>query len=196
MADGGGRGSRRGAASALSWGVVLQRRVDRLGDRNVSIAIDATAQSDQLATVQTQLVQMTDFNTKLADAVGSQDAVLDIVSQPDVRRIPMNGTATAPTASGRYLWSETENLGALVATNLPSLPEGQAYQMWAVYPDRWVAGGTFATDAGGHGQLVVRKPDAAAPESDPPLWFCVTIEPTPVATRDDRHHGAAKRQLK
>ncbi|MDP9236492.1 MAG: anti-sigma factor [Chloroflexota bacterium] len=165
----------------LTWGLVLQRRVDRLGDRNASITVDATAQSDQLATVRTQLVQMTDFNSKLADTVASQDAVVEIVSHPDVRRIQMNGSAAAPAASGRYLWSATEEIGVLVASNLPPLGQGKTYQWWVVYADRWVAGGNFSVDGSGHGQLIVRKSDGVA-DADAPLWFCVTAEP--LAGRD------------
>jgi Anti-sigma-K factor rskA/Putative zinc-finger len=170
----------------LTWGIVLQRRVNRLGDRNASIAVDATAQSDQLATVRTQLVQMTDFSSKLADTVGSQDAVVEIVSQPDVRRIQMSGSTASPQASGRYLWSPTEEMGALVASNLPPLNPGQTYQWWAVYPGRWVAGGNFGVDGSGHGQLIVRKSDGVA-DTDAPLWFCVTAEST---TGGDHPTGA------
>jgi hypothetical protein len=161
------------SVGGLTWGVVLQRRVDRLGGRNASVAVDATAQSDQLATVRTQLTQMTDFNGKLADTVGAQDAIVEIVSQPDVRRIPMNGSPAAPAASGRYLWSASEKMGALVASNLPPLPSGSVYRWWGVYQDRWVAGGDFTVDSSGRGRLVVRKTDA---DADTPSWFCVTLE--------------------
>ncbi len=163
--------------AGLSWGVFLQRRVDGLGARNATVRVDATAQSDQLATVRTQLVQMTDFNQKLADSVGSQDAVLDVVSQTDVRRIQMEGTSRAPQANGRYLWSSSEQLGALVATGMPALTPGKTYQMWMVYESRWVPGGSFAVDANGRGQLIVRKATPDTRDDGEPLWFCVTIEP-------------------
>jgi hypothetical protein len=163
-------------AGTLVWGVGLQRRVDRLSNTNATVRNDASAQSDQLATVRTELVQMTDFNSRLAQSVGSQDAVIQIVSQPDVRRTQMEGTAAAPEASARYLWSASQNMGALVAANLPPLADGATYQMWAVYKDRWESGGRFAVDRAGSGKLLVDQIEPS-PDGDAPLWFCVTVEP-------------------
>jgi hypothetical protein len=128
----------------LSWGVVLQRRVDTLSARNAAVRDE-------------------------------RDAVLSIASRPDLLRIEMTGTSAAPASSGQYLWSSTEALGALVAENLPPLPEGKTYQLWAVYADKWVSGGRFPVDAEGNGSVILR-PSGDAPGGKP-LWFCVTVEP-------------------
>lgn len=168
--------------AVFAWGLVMQRRVDRLDDRNAALRADATAQSDALARMHTELQQMTDFNTRLAGTVDTQDAILDIVTQADVRRTPMTGTAAAPGASARYLWSPTQEAGALVARGLPALGEGQAYQMWVVYPGMWVSGGTFTVDASGAGRLVVRVAEQGEPAGAAPSWFCVTVEPAGGAT--------------
>lgn len=160
----------------FAWGIVMQRRVDRLDERNATLRTDATAQSSELAKVHTELQQMTDFNARLAGTVGTQDAILDIVTQPDVRRTPMTGTAAAPRASARYLWSPAQEAGALMAQDLPPLGAGQTYQMWVVYADNWVGGGGFTVDASGAGRLVVRTAERGEPAGAAPSWFCVTIE--------------------
>src|ERR1700682_4494982 len=84
---------------ALAWGGYLQTQVSGLHDREARVGADATAQSNQFATMRTELVQASARNVSLGD---SEDAVLDIVSQADMKRLPMNGTSAAPAATGRY----------------------------------------------------------------------------------------------
>jgi anti-sigma-K factor RskA len=149
----------------LSWGAFLQRRVDTLSARDSAVRADATAQSARLASVRDE-----------------RDVVLSIASRPDLLRLEMTGTGAAPASSGQYLWSSTEARGALVAENLPPLPEGKSYQLWAVYAEnKWVSGGRFPVDAEGNGSVIVR-PGGDAPGGKP-LWFCVTVEPVPDGAR-------------
>jgi len=167
-----------GFAAAFVWGFAMQRRVDTLEQHNASLRTDATAQSAELATVRTDLSKATAFSAGLADTVGVQDAIVDLVTEPDVRRTVMTGTTMAPGATGRYMWSPSREAGALVATNLPQLDAGQAYEMWVVYPDRtWVSGGQFTADASGAARLVVKPAGNDEPGDAKPAWFCVTIEP-------------------
>jgi anti-sigma factor RsiW len=160
------------------WGVAMQRRVDTLEHHNASLRTDATAQSAELATVRTDLRKATEFSASLAGTVSVQDAIVDLVIEPDVRRTVMTGTAMAPEAAGSYMWSPSREAGALVATNLPKLDAGQAYQMWVVYPDKsWVSGGQFTPDSSGVARLVVKPAGNEEPDDAQPAWFCVTIEP-------------------
>jgi anti-sigma factor RsiW len=166
-------------AGVIAWGGYLQTRVNDLEDRDVRAQGAATAQSSQFATMRTELVQASAQNVSLAS---NQDAVLDIVSQADVQRLPMSGTSMAPSASGRYIWSRTGGLGALVASNLPPLPEGQSYSMWVVYENAWINGGSFTVDASGGGHLIVR--DLADGQDHGAFrGFAVTVEPSTGATK-------------
>lgn len=167
-----------GFAAAFAWGFVMQRRVDTLEQHNAALRTDATAQSAELATVRTGLSKATEFSTSLAGTVSVQDAIVDLVTEPDVRRTVMTGTAMAPDATGRYMWSPSREAGALVANNLPPLAAGQAYEMWVVYPDKtWVSGGQFTPDSSGVARLVVKPAAHDEPGEAAPAWFCVTIEP-------------------
>jgi anti-sigma factor RsiW len=159
---------------ALAWGGYMQTQVSDLQDHNARARTDATAQSNQFATMRTELVQASASNVSLAT---NQDAVLEIVSQADVKRMPMSGTDAAPSASGRYIWSSAGGLGALVASKLPPLPEGQSYCMWIVYANVWVNGGLFMVDDTGAGRLIVRD---LADGADRGAFrgFAVTVEPS------------------
>jgi len=138
------------SAGALTWSAYLQRRVDDLERANDRVQASAAA----------------------------QDQLVEIAVQPDAERVAMQGAGPAANASGGYLWSPGREVGALVADGLPPLAEGQAYQMWIVYKDRWVSGGTFTVDASGHGRLVVKADEGSAADASAPLWFCVTVEPS------------------
>lgn len=164
---------------AMAWGGYLQTQVNDLHDSEARAQVAATAQSNQFATMRTELVQSSAQNVSLAN---NQDAVVDIVSQADVKRVPMSGTALAPDASGRYIWSRTDGLGALVVSNLPPLPEGKSYCMWVVYENAWTNGGLFTVDATGAGRLVVRNIGEA---SDRGAFhgFAVTIEASTGVTK-------------
>ncbi len=156
----------------IAWGGYLQSQVGDLRDRNATIGVAATVQSSQFATMRTELVQA---SAATSNSSAAQDAVFDIVSQPDVRRTSLNGTASAPAAMGRYVWSPTGDVGAFVATKLPQLAEGKAYCLWLVYDDGWVYGGLFSPDAAGTGRLVVHDfADIAA--HGRLRGFAVTIE--------------------
>lgn len=168
---------------ALAWGGYMQTQVSDLQDRNARAGTDATAQSNQFATMRTELVQASASNVSLAT---NQDAVLEIVSQADVKRMPMSGTDAAPSASGRYIWSRAGGLGALVASKLPPLPEGKSYCMWIVYANAWVNGGLFTVDDTGAGRLIVRDVGDGA-DRGAFRGFAVTIEPS---TGTKKHTGA------
>jgi hypothetical protein len=168
---------------ALAWGGYLQTQVSDLHDREARIRTDATAQSSQFATMRTELVQASAKNVSLGS---DQDAVLDIVSRPDLQRLPMSGTTAAPTASGRYIWSRSGGLGALVASNLPALADGRAYCLWVVYENAWIRGGTFGVDQTGSGRLIVH--DLGNGQDHGAFrGFAVTIEPSTATTQ---HSGA------
>ncbi len=171
------------AAGGLAWGIATQRRVDDLEERNVRISAAATEQAGEMAQLRAALQEMAGADARLASSVHMQEAIVDVVSQPDMRRTAMTGTDAAPAASARYLWSPSEQLGTLVASELPALPEGGVYRMWAVYRGgRWIATGDFTADADGGGHLVVRGDEGDEPPGDALLWFCVTIEPAGATT--------------
>jgi hypothetical protein len=160
------------AAGLLAWSAYLQSEVNDLSHQNDSVAAAATSQGAELATLRTELTFARSFT---ADLATTQDAMVKIMSQDDMSKTPLDGTGAAPDASGRYVWSATERLGALVATGLPALEQGETYQLWAVYERAWKPAGTFAVDHEGSGRLVVSNLSGGG--SGRLIGFAVSIEP-------------------
>ncbi|MBI5284989.1 MAG: anti-sigma factor [Chloroflexi bacterium] len=171
------------SAGGLAWGIATQRRVDDLEERNVSISAAATEHAGEMTQLRAALQDMAGAEARLASSLSMQEAMVYVVSQPDMRRTAMTGTDAAPAASARYLWSPSEQLGTLVATALPALPEGGVYRMWAVYRGgRWVATGDFTSEGDGTGHLVVRGDEGDELPDEALVWFCVTVEPAGAGT--------------
>jgi hypothetical protein len=171
-------------AGLLGWVAYLQSQVGDLKDRNAAVRADATAQAGRFATVTTELQAMASANGDLAR---TQDVMLELMSQPDVRGMDLAPAGDAPSATARYVWSRSSETGALVARDLPPLPEGQSYCMWLVYENAWVVGGIFRPDADGTGHLIVQNIDGGDDAGRGRFrGFAVTIEPS---TGAQRHTG-------
>lgn len=156
-----------------AWGVNAQNELNDLEDSQaVALASASTAES-QYATVSTQLVMASDVNSELAE---TQDAVTEIVTQPDALRVSMEGTGEAEDSSARYVWSSDAGMGSLVARSLPPLDEDKTYCLWLVYETDWVLAGTFDVDAEGTGRLIVKDLEIAS-ASGTLRAYAVSIEP-------------------
>jgi hypothetical protein len=163
------------AIAAVAWGSIAQMRMDDARDQRATIAVQATADAALLSDARTQVVTLIDARAELDDTIAEQSAVLEIVLRPDTESVALEGTAIAPSASGRCVWSRTQALGAFVAENLPTPPRGKAYHMWLVYERAWINGGSFDIDEEGRGHLILRR-IWGAQEAGELLGFAVTIE--------------------
>jgi len=170
-------------AGLAVWAAYMQTEVNGLRDENARVSAGATQQSEKFATASSQLVQMS--SARREDLLAA-DAITEIVSQDDVARLTMEGTAAAPGASGRYVWSRTVQMGALVARDLPPAPEGMRYCMWLVYENDWVVGGQFDVDEDGNGRVVIRDLEIDAAETGRLKGFAVSVEP---AGKVSKHTG-------
>ena len=161
---------------AAGWAVYAQTRMNDLENENARISEDATAVSDNLAAARVELVDVASRSQSQASTIDTQNRVLNIAFQPDVVWTTLDATEDAPGATGRCVWSRTQELGAFLADNLPPAPYGQAYRMWVVYERKWVGGGTVEVDDQGRGQLIIKrvwpKEDYGAFEG-----YAVTLEP-------------------
>jgi anti-sigma factor RsiW len=163
--------------AVVGWGAYMQAQVHHLDGQNASIGAHATEASSELAAVRTQLAETASVQEGVGDTLQTQQAVIDVMSQPDVRRTQLVGTQTAPSAGGRYLWSDAEQMGAFVGWSLPALPEGSVYRLWVIYEAQWVRGPAFGIDDQGRGQAIVRRLDASSAQRGELRGFAVTVEP-------------------
>jgi hypothetical protein len=158
----------------VGWGAYNQNQIDDLEGQNSLLAVDATAQANRFATVNTQLIITQQDANDLAEKT---DAVTEIVNQPDAVRLSLDGTAVAPQASGRYVWSRMAGAGALVVQDLAPLPTDKAYCLWLIYEGDWVLAGQFTVGEDGSGRLIVDDLNIP-PDTGPLRAFAVSIEPT------------------
>jgi anti-sigma-K factor RskA len=108
---------------------------------------------------------------RLEAELAAQRALTSLVSHTDTDAVPLKGTGAAGRADGWVAWSPSRKSGFLVVHNLPSLPAGKQYQLWAITGQQPSPAGVFDVDAIGHAALVVRA------EVDRPELFAITAEP-------------------
>jgi anti-sigma-K factor RskA len=171
----------------ISWGTIVQRQVNDLQSRNDDLRVSATFQTNQFGTAHTQIMQASAVNANLAT---TQDAMFEIVAQPDVKGIQLAATNAAPQASAHYVWSRAGDLGALVARDLPALGDDKTYCLWVVYENAWKVGGVFNIDDAGVGRVVIRDLGDDDAANGAFRGFAVTIEPRGVeSTQATPHHS-------
>jgi hypothetical protein len=78
-----------GAIGAASWGAVMQSRVNDLEGQNATLSAGATAQSRAFEEVSA-------LEATHSETIATQDAMLEVVLQPDAQRTDLSGTAMAP----------------------------------------------------------------------------------------------------
>jgi anti-sigma-K factor RskA len=125
----------------------------------------------ELATTRDRLATAESLRASAERTAGEASSRLAILASGDSVAIPLAGQAASPNATGRVLWSPTRGV-VFVANNLPALPQGRVYQLWAVASPAPV--GIALVRPGGAGQA-----DAIAtiPAGVAPTAFALTIEP-------------------
>jgi anti-sigma-K factor RskA len=127
-----------------------------------SAAADLRARAQQVADLQALLAQrekqirvLTENRNDLTNRLQLAQArategnrILEVLSLPNTRLIPVPGTDVAPGATGYALLAENNRV-VFHANNLPALPAGRVYQLWLIrgQAPQIVSGGIFNLDA-------------------------------------------------
>jgi hypothetical protein len=108
-----------------------------------------------------RLALVEEDRASLRAAMGERDAMIDELSNPDVRVIDMAaGEPQAP--SGRMYWNASQGQWIFFAHHLQPLRPGRDYQLWVITPEGPRAADVFKVDSIGH--AVVRMKHDIAPE--------------------------------
>jgi len=169
------------AVLVLSWGISLQRAIDRQNADNAAIAavVEASAkQIQQLASAGVNMQQSEDLRQQLQTTLAEQELVIAISADPRAEVSSLEATSAGHGASARFLWSTETGAGVLVAKSLPDLPIDSVYQVWVDDGQTLVPGGTFLPDENGGAQKVVRP---ATPVTTP-VRVSVSVVPSGGAT--------------
>jgi anti-sigma-K factor RskA len=113
------------------------------------------------------------------DNVSFNDELASVLEQPDARVIDLQVKGDQ-AGSFKVAWSAAMGKAALIGENLPTTPDGKAYELWLVTPKETMA--MYVLDPAKNGTV---HRTFAAP-ADPSAW-AVTVEPeagVAVATGD------------
>lgn len=108
----------------------------------------------------------------LRRARSQQEEIAALLRLPGVKVASLAGSDMARNAGAVVLFDPESNKAWLYAYNLPLLPAGKVYQLWAI-DDKPVSAGTFSPDAGQKGRLMVKN----LPDLSHAKKFAVSLEP-------------------
>jgi len=139
--------------------------------------------STEAAELRDQLIQreaeLDDVRNQLAQREGSlqrlarqNEEFSGFFKNPSSKVVSLAGSDIAKTAGAFLLFDPVTKKAWLYAFNLPALPSGKVYQLWAI-DDRPVSAGVFGVDTGQKGRMMIKS----LPEFSRMKKFAVTVEP-------------------
>ena len=112
-------------------------------------------------------------NTAIKRELASKNEFIQLVNTPGARVSELQGIDLGAGATAKLAHDRTGH-AMLMASRLPNVPAGKAYQLWFIVPNRPpVPGKTFVPDNTGNAVLKDEVPEAAVDAK----VFAITVEP-------------------
>ncbi len=73
---------------------------------------------------------------------------LNVMTNKYAQPVVLNGTPHAPDALAKIFWMKNTGQVYIDPTNLPQVPEGKQYQLWAIIDGKPIDGGMITTEKG------------------------------------------------
>lgn len=124
---------------------------------NVSLNNKLTDQRAENLNLEKQLLEKETRLAALNEELGAQTEALAFLENPNVVIINMVKTEPGLKAVGRVLWNTEEDEALFYGINLPQVPEGKTYQLWAIAEDTPKSAGTFKVDNNGNNVLMIKS---------------------------------------
>ena len=159
-------------ASASLVRTRYEARLDQLAGEAAGLRAELAAQVQTVSDLRRRLDEQDKTLTLVKAQAAEQERTLALLGDPETRLVSLAGLAPRPQAEARIIWNARAG-GLLVAADLPLLPEGKIYELWAIAGGKPLPAGLFGVDAEGKGRLVV-APLAGVATVD---VFAVTLEP-------------------
>ena len=96
---------------------------------------------DELQIAQQKLEQQDKYNQAMASDI-------NVMTDKNARPVVLNGTAMAPEALAKIFWMKNNGQVYIDPSNLPQVPEGKQYQLWAIVDGKPVDAGMITTEKG------------------------------------------------
>jgi hypothetical protein len=153
--------------AALSLGGLLFTRSELMSTRS-----ELSAMRDQLAEWQTRVADAERNAASTRTELVTYRRALDVITSQDLLQVSLQGVTPADRAQGKAFISRSLNAVIFSARDLPALPTGRVYQLWAIAGGQPISAGVFEPDPQGRGQIVSELSLA-----EPPAAIAVTLEP-------------------
>jgi hypothetical protein len=124
----------------------------------------------ELARMRAQLAQLE--QATLRKAIDQRDELVPFLRSPHIKVVALHGSEMAKSAGALLLFDPESKKAFLYAFNMPALPAGKIYQLWAIL-DKPISAGIFGTDTGQKSRLVIRR----IPEFGHITKFAISLEP-------------------
>ena len=112
-------------------------------------------------------------NNALQEQLANTQEFQQLVNTPGARMTELKGTDVGAGAIAKLVY-DNNGRAMLLAGNLPSVPQGKAYQLWFIVGNNPpMPGKTFVPDSEGKGVLKDQMPEAALNSA----VFAITLEP-------------------
>ncbi len=146
----------------------VTNRIGSLAElRNTLVSREA-----ELTQLRQQLAQREQGTASLRKALAQRDDMLAFLRSPHVKVLSLAGLERAKSAGALLLYDTDSKKAFFYGFNMPSLPAGKTYQLWAIV-DKPVSAGTFGTDAGNKSLLAIKS----LPDPSRITKFAVSLEP-------------------
>ena len=93
-----------------------------------------------------EMANMKNENQSKNLAIQNMQQKLDVVANPDMKKIVLAGVEKHPEAKAIVLWDANSKDVYLSVNNLPKAPEGMQYQLWAIEDGKPVSAGMYSED--------------------------------------------------
>lgn len=169
----------QGSARVAALQTELQQREQTLGSLKSALeqrTTEAAELRDQLVQREAELddahTRLTQHESSLQRLARHSEEFAGLFKNPASKVVSLSGSEMAKSAGAFLLFDPTTKKAWLYAFNLPALPSGKVYQLWAI-DDKPVSAGVFGLEAGQKARMVMKN------MSDFPRMkkFAVTMEP-------------------
>jgi anti-sigma-K factor RskA len=146
----------------------VEHRIGTVSDtRNKLIEKEA-----ELDVVREELAKREQETAGLRKALTQRDDMLTFLRSAHVKVVSLTGVESAKSAGAFLLYDKETKKAFFYAFNMPPLPPGKTYQLWAIV-DKPMSAGTFRTDSGQKSRVVLKD----LPDLSRISKFAVSLEP-------------------
>ena len=147
----------------------LKSELDHRAAESADLRDQMIQREAELEDVRSQLTQRESSLQRLAR---QHEEFAGFLKNPASKVVSLSGSEMAKSAGAFLLFDPATKKAWLYAFNLPALPNGKIYQLWAI-GDKPVSAGVFGLDTGQKGRMIIKN----LHEFSRMKKFAVTMEP-------------------